>query len=962
MFLSSEITGEALLLGTLRHRLFEDTLQKVDFSPSTIRDCIESIVREAAEDIVGCPGMTSHSATTELFKVVPQVKRFIDDFTAFASPNRRDLTKLDGNHGQPPVFIRARKVHAIEETINSPEMGIKGNIDAVIQTSIAGSLSESPKEALVGVELKTGHSQRTDQSHMAQLALYNLMLQARYGMASQSGEEQRKGASEVSILLYINAESVKTGKLSPSVYEIKSLIGQRNVVAVKQKQTAKLRGVELCFENDSKWPKAKLLGPPPPALPPVENSSMCEKCYMARECTLYASVEGACGEKDGPIAHPDLLQQYTNHLSNEEIEYFSIWDRLLDFEESAMVRPVAMKWLRSSTELETSSGRSASCLVVKKVEGIPGIPKNKGQIMKLVYFERAQCASQRSRLSSLAFAKDSHVIISADDVTTGIQRRYNRPLMHLARGIVHHLRDDEIVLRVSESDVARIEKIFSDTGETQIPTFRLDRDEVATGLGILRRNLINLLTGDKIPAADKPPLANRLPKLREIILRKCEPTYSPLKTGIFNPPKSISFPDIPSLHVKQMSAEFAKMNSDQRRSILKVMTANDYTLIQGMPGTGKTSTISFLIRLLVAHGKRVLVTSYTHTAVDNVLMKLISSGIDQKRPDGTRIILRIGDTLRCHEDVKHLLANAAASEKENVTGNDMPTAESLRHCIRKACVVGVTALTIPNSPLLAGEEFDVVIVDEAGQMSQPATIGALMAADKFVLVGDHMQLPPLVNSELAEAGGYAVSMLKRLAEGNPRHVAQLTQQYRMAEDICQLTNDIIYGGKLKCANEAIKRRKMLLPGYPENVLPGVLSKVIDPNKTVVFLDTDQRKHGCTDIVPLECTADKKEGGSLMNKTEATLVERIVESLVFCGASLGSIGIISPFNAQLRLLDSSHKISSWKSQGLECSTIDRYQGRDKAIIILSFVRSNEKGKVGRLLADPNRINVAVSRAE
>jgi len=73
--------------------------------------------------------------------------------------------------------------------------------------------------------------------------------------------------------------------------------------------------------------------------------------------------------------------------------------------------------------------------------------------------------------------------------------------------------------------------------------------------------------------------------------------------------------------------------------------------------------------------------------------------------------------------------------------------------VSEAKVVGVSALTAPRSPLLAGQHFDVVIVDEAGQISQPAVLGAIMAADNFILVGDHMQLPPLVVSEVAEQAG-----------------------------------------------------------------------------------------------------------------------------------------------------------------------------------------------------------------
>lgn len=190
-----------------------------------------------------------------------------------------------------------------------------------------------------------------------------------------------------------------------------------------------------------------------------------------------------------------------------------------------------------------------------------------------------------------------------------------------------------------------------------------------------------------------------------------------------------------------------------------MIAANDYALIQGLPGTGKTSTIAFVARLLAARGKRVLITSYTHAAVDNVLLKLIEFGVascDANSP--LPAILRIGRKASCHPQVHPVLATTVAAQLEVDAGSApddfaMPSAESLKRSVSAARIVGVTALTVPRSPLLLGEHFDVVIVDEAGQISQPAIIGALMAADSFVLVGDHMQLPPLVVSELAGIGG-----------------------------------------------------------------------------------------------------------------------------------------------------------------------------------------------------------------
>lgn len=221
---------------------------------------------------------------------------------------------------------------------------------------------------------------------------------------------------------------------------------------------------------------------------------------------------------------------------------------------------------------------------------------------------------------------------------------------------------------------------------------------------------------------------------------------------------------------------------------------------------------------------------------------------------------------------------------------------------------------------------------------------------------------------------YGVSMLKRLAEKHPDSVAQLTYQYRMHEDICQLSNDIVYEGKLKCANDSVAKRQLTLHGFPEN-LPCVvnqnssawLNQVIDPSSAVTFLDTDNIKDtlcgASTDpIHPLERSYGWLAGGSIVNDTEASIVRITVGGFIACGLEASSIGVICPFRAQLRLLEECSSLSTWKCAGLELSTIDRYQGRDKSVIILSFVRSNTKGKVGRLLEDFRRLNVAVTRAK
>lgn len=159
-----------------------------------------------------------------------------------------------------------------------------------------------------------------------------------------------------------------------------------------------------------------------------------------------------------------------------------------------------------------------------------------------------------------------------------------------------------------------------------------------------------------------------------------------------------------------------------------------------------------------------LLSSYTHSAVDNLLCKLVDSGMTQscthsQESNVPNPIVRIGRESACHLNVQSLLAQNIACEMERKDSRDPslsienPSVEYLHKVVSEARVVGVSALTAPKSPLLAGQHFDVVIIDEAGQISQPAVLGAIMAADTFVLVGDHMQLPPLVVSGVAEEAG-----------------------------------------------------------------------------------------------------------------------------------------------------------------------------------------------------------------
>ena len=118
-----------------------------------------------------------------------------------------------------------------------------------------------------------------------------------------------------------------------------------------------------------------------------------------------------------------------------------------------------------------------------------------------------------------------------------------------------------------------------------------------------------------------------------------------------------------------------------------------------------------------------------------------------------------------------------------------------------------------DSALFSRRTFDYCIVDEASQITLPTCLGPLRFADKFVLVGDHYQLPPLVRSRGAKKAGLDVSLFRLLSEKHEDCVVDLTYQYRMNEDIMHLSNMLTYEGKLICGSEEVAKRCLEIPSY-----------------------------------------------------------------------------------------------------------------------------------------------------
>jgi predicted DNA helicase len=213
-------------------------------------------------------------------------------------------------------------------------------------------------------------------------------------------------------------------------------------------------------------------------------------------------------------------------------------------------------------------------------------------------------------------------------------------------------------------------------------------------------------------------------------------------------------------------------------------------------------------------------------------------------------------------------------------------------------------------------------VDEATQSVEPAAYLALLRAERAVLAGDHLQLPPTVISP--DAQELSLSLFERLAQ--PGAMVTLYEQHRMNEQIMRYPSDALYGGKLRAH-------------------PAVARHAID-DAPLEVIDTAGR--GFEEETP-------QDSDSKANPGEAELAAAEVRKLLGVLAPQ-DIAVISPYDAQVQ------KIRQLLADvpDLEIDTVDGFQGREKEAVVVSLVRSNDKGELG-FVADIRRINVALTRA-
>ncbi|MFB6355077.1 MAG: IGHMBP2 family helicase [bacterium] len=451
-----------------------------------------------------------------------------------------------------------------------------------------------------------------------------------------------------------------------------------------------------------------------------------------------------------------------------------------------------------------------------------------------------------------------------------------------------------------------------------------------------------------------------------------------------------------------------ELNESQERAVRRAMEAREVALVHGPPGTGKTVTLSEVIYQAVQRGNEVLATTASNIAVDHLLIQLIDLGLD---------VVRIGHPARTLPSLRNhsldvLVEETEAYRKsqgyreeamdlveerreytaprgkyrrgmsndqihslaEQNRGNrglppetiqemssylelseeidelfdrcDQLEEEATDEVIENADVVCTTNSTA-GSDILSGYRFDWLCIDEATQATEPSCLIPITKAKKLVMAGDHRQLPPTVLNTDAREGGLQETMFERLMyRWNESISRRLNVQYRMHEDIMDFSSEQFYDGELDADESVCTHTLENLPEYEHSGIQGEYREVVRPRPVVQWLDTSSHRG----------SERQREGStSWCNPVQAELTEEIARSFLEAGVKPKDLAIITPYSDQQDLLTDRLTVEE-----LEIDTVDGFQGREKELVVIDFVRSNHEGEVG-FLYDARRLNVSLTRA-
>ena len=408
-------------------------------------------------------------------------------------------------------------------------------------------------------------------------------------------------------------------------------------------------------------------------------------------------------------------------------------------------------------------------------------------------------------------------------------------------------------------------------------------------------------------------------------------------------PRHFSAPNLPDLNKSQVYA-------------VKHALQRPLSLIQGPPGTGKTVTSATIIYQLVKqHGGPILVCAPSNTAVDQLTEKIHQTGLKVVRvcAKSREAIVSSVSNLALHNQIRNMDSYSELrklqqlkDETGELSSSDEKRFRSLKKAAEKelldmADVISCTCIGA-GDPRLNKMSFPSILIDESMQATEPeCMVPVVLGAKQLVLVGDHCQLGPVVMCKKADSAGLSQSLFERLVVLGIRPF-RLEVQYRMHPELSAFPSNFFYEGSLQNGVSAEERKLHIDFPWPRS----------GDIPTFFYVSSGQEEIAGS-------------GTSYLNRTEASNVEKFVTRFVKCGIKAEQIGVITPYEGQraylVNCMQYQGSLHAKIYQSIEIASVDAFQGREKDIIIISCVRSNEHQGIG-FLADPRRLNVALTRAK
>lgn len=407
----------------------------------------------------------------------------------------------------------------------------------------------------------------------------------------------------------------------------------------------------------------------------------------------------------------------------------------------------------------------------------------------------------------------------------------------------------------------------------------------------------------------------------------------------------------------------AGVNEEQALAIDAIVRAEcprvPYVLF-GPPGTGKTTTLVELVLQNIRHGfcDKILVCTPTNAAADFFASRLLAAiDPDEHEPEDT--MLRLCAFSRHVNDVPSALLEAYVVNYDESDGFCTPPLEQLANTPVVIATMA-TAAKMYNKGLES--HYDIIIIDEAGQATEPEVIAAVgpllkQSTGQLVLAGDPYQLGPVIFSDLAQRCGMAQSFLERLIERSVyqkspassvydgRVLTKLTRNYRAHAGLLHVPNELFYDGELTACGQELVDSHLGWAELPNPKLPLIFHAVFG---------TDEREGTSPSWF------NRDECGAVLD-----YVKKIMASSTTPRICQSDIGIITPYSKQAQKIRTMLKSRAYNDVAV--GPTETFQGQERRVIIISTVRSNKEfmefdleHRLG-FLDNPKRFNVAITRA-